>query len=215
MDVISLSLGALDYVPPADENGLGDGEIVAIENAIQLGRVVTIAAGNDGPTTHTIGSPGTADDAITVGSVTNYRELLPAITTPDPNLSTIGYLPSADGIGVSSTISAPIVDAGDGCSAFSGSLSGSIALIERGTCGFSVKGANAAAAGATAAIIYNNDPSGGIAYMERAQFGFHPGGSDLLFRWNEPCSSTSIRIPALRYRLILLKRLCLFQPLRG
>jgi len=162
MDVISLSLGALDYVPPADENGLGDGEIVAIENAIQGGVVVTIAAGNDGPTTHTIGGPGTADDAITVGSVTNDRELLAAIQTPVGN---IGYLPSADGIGVSSTISAPIVDAGDGCSAFTSSLSGKIALIERGTCGFSVKGANAAAADATAAIIYNNDPSGGIAYM--------------------------------------------------
>jgi subtilisin family serine protease len=170
MDVISLSLGALDYVPPADENGLGDGEIVAIENAIQLdGRVVTIAAGNEGRSTHTIGSPGTADDAITVGSVTNSRELLAAIQTP---VSTIGYLPSADGIGISSTISAPIVDikqsldpTGLGCSAFSGSLSGSIALIERGACGFSVKGANAAAAGAQAAIIYNNDPSGGIAYM--------------------------------------------------
>lgn len=171
MDVISLSLGALDYVPPADENGLGDGEIVAIENAIQVGgRVVTIAAGNEGPTTHTIGSPGTADDAITVGSVTNSRELDPAIQTP---VGTIAYLPSADGLGVNSTISAQIVDiqlsldpTGLGCSAFpSGSLSGSIALIERGACGFSVKGANAAAAGATAAIIYNNAQSGGIAYM--------------------------------------------------
>ena len=172
MDVISLSLGALDYVPPADENGLGDGEIVAIENAISGGKVVTIAAGNEGPTTHTIGSPGTADDAITVGSVTNDRELLAAITTADPNLSTIGYLPS-DGIGISSTISAPIVDikqsldpTGLGCSVLpSGSLSGSIALIERGTCAFSVKGINAEAAGAKAAIIYNNDPSGGVVSM--------------------------------------------------
>ena len=167
MDVINLSLGALDGLPP-DE----DAETPAIEGAIQAGVVVAIAAGNEGPMTHTIGSPGTADDAITVGSV----QLLSAIQTEDPNLSMIGYLPSADGTGVSSTISAPIVDiqqsldpTGLGCSAFpSGSLSGSIALIERGTCAFSVKGANAKAAGAQAAIIYNSnsdDPSSGIWNM--------------------------------------------------
>ncbi len=41
----------------------------------------------------------------------------------------------------------------------SGSMSGSIALISRGTCGFAEKINNAQAAGAIGAIIYNNDPA--------------------------------------------------------
>ncbi|MFN2510641.1 MAG: PA domain-containing protein [Pyrinomonadaceae bacterium] len=46
----------------------------------------------------------------------------------------------------------------DGCSAITNAaaVSGKIALIERGTCGFAVKAKNAQNAGATAAIIYNN-----------------------------------------------------------
>jgi minor extracellular serine protease Vpr len=165
MEVINLSLGGLDYVPPSE-----DAEAVAIEKAVQAGVVVTVAAGNDGSMTHSIDSPGTADDAITVGSVTNSRQFLAALhaNSTSSNLSSIGYLPSGDGIPVSSNLPlTKIVDAalldGDGlaCSALpSGSLKNSIALIERGTCNFSVKVDNAASAGAIAAVIYNNVASG-------------------------------------------------------
>ena len=53
----------------------------------------------------------------------------------------------------------------DGCTPFSnaGAVSGNIALIERGGCGFAVKGRNASAAGATAAIIYNQLANAGAA----------------------------------------------------
>ncbi|HEV3469319.1 MAG TPA: PA domain-containing protein [Pyrinomonadaceae bacterium] len=46
----------------------------------------------------------------------------------------------------------------DGCTPFTNAaaVAGNIALVERGTCGFVVKAANAQAAGATAVIIYNN-----------------------------------------------------------
>jgi len=46
----------------------------------------------------------------------------------------------------------------DGCSPFTNAaaVAGKIALVERGTCGFAVKARNAAAAGAVAALIYNN-----------------------------------------------------------
>jgi minor extracellular serine protease Vpr len=166
MDVISLSLGALDYIPPAE-----DAEAIALEKAVQGGVVVTIAAGNDGSATHTIGSPGTTDDAITVGAVTSAREFAAALHTTDPNLSTIGYAPSADGISVSSNIPyTSVVDVasldgnGLGCSSFSsGRLSGSIALIQRGTCTFATKVGNASAAGAKAVIVYNNVSPGMIS----------------------------------------------------
>ena len=53
----------------------------------------------------------------------------------------------------------------DGCSPFTnaGAVAGKIALIERGTCGFAVKARNAAAAGALAAIIYNNPANAAAA----------------------------------------------------
>lgn len=44
----------------------------------------------------------------------------------------------------------------DGCAAISTPLSGKVALIDRGTCAFTVKALNAQAAGATAMIIANN-----------------------------------------------------------
>jgi minor extracellular serine protease Vpr len=160
MDVINLSLGGLDYVPPSE-----DVEAIALQRAIETNDiVVTIAAGNDGTMTHTIGSPGTTDDAITVGAVTNSREFLASLhaNTADPNLSTIGYLP-ASGTTVPAIASSTVIDVqsldgnGLGCSAFpSNSLSGSVALIERGNCLFSTKVANAATAGAKAVIVYNN-----------------------------------------------------------
>jgi hypothetical protein len=59
--------------------------------------------------------------------------------------------------------------ASDGCeAAAAGSLSGRIAIVDRGTCNFTVKVRNAQNAGATAVIIANNEASGAFA----------PGGTD-------------------------------------
>jgi parallel beta-helix repeat protein len=174
MDVLNLSLGALDYVLPAD-----DPEIPVLENAINAGVVVAIAAGNDGPLTHTISNPGGTPDAITVGSVSNSRTFISQLRATAPgtipqNLGNIPYLPG-DGPLMTSTFTAGIVDVqalggdGLGCSASSplpsGSLRGKIAFIERGICPFSDKVTNAAGAGATVALIYDNVPSEGIFYM--------------------------------------------------
>lgn len=65
------------------------------------------------------------------------------------------------------TVSAPLdPPEGDGCSsnAFNGFPRGSIALLERSTCAFDVQIANARAAGAAAAILYNDE---GGAYEAR------------------------------------------------
>ncbi len=50
----------------------------------------------------------------------------------------------------------------DGCEALIGFTTGNIALIDRGSCNFTVKVANAQAAGAVAAIIVNNGPGAPI-----------------------------------------------------
>lgn len=46
----------------------------------------------------------------------------------------------------------------EGCGPFVGFTAGAIALVDRGTCGFVVKAANAQAAGASAMIVVNNAP---------------------------------------------------------
>jgi len=63
IEAINLSLGA---------SGCADGTditSVAVNNAVDAGLVVVVAAGNEGPGTCTIGSPGAAAKAITVGAM--------------------------------------------------------------------------------------------------------------------------------------------------
>jgi subtilisin family serine protease len=59
-DIASLSLGG--YGNPDDEMS------TAVDNAVAAGVVVTVAAGNSGSGPNTIGSPGTARNAITVAA---------------------------------------------------------------------------------------------------------------------------------------------------
>jgi minor extracellular serine protease Vpr len=166
MDVINMSLGALDYLLPSESP-----EIEAIENAISAGVVVVVAAGNDGSITHTIGNPAGAPDAIAVGATTNSRAFASQmhVTAPSPvptDLANIKYI-DGDGPITSQVSSSTIADVeiidGNGYACLSlpsGSLSGKIAFIERGgtgtACTFATKASNAKAAGAIAAVIYNN-----------------------------------------------------------
>lgn len=79
-----------------------------------------------------------------------------ATTYPVTKMSTSIGTPAA---GVTGPLRAVPVDADTGCTAadFAGqTFTGSIAVIQRGGCPFADKQANAAAAGAIAAVIYNN-----------------------------------------------------------
>jgi len=60
-DIISLSLGGM--------GGEDDPMVLAVEAAIDAGVVVVVAAGNDGPSLGSVGSPGCAPEAITVGAI--------------------------------------------------------------------------------------------------------------------------------------------------
>lgn len=184
MDIASVSLGGFAFGGPLDSGatcGLPAGVpcdplAAAVENVIKLGMVVVIAAGNDGdgssssfaPTLSSVGSPGYAPSAITVGSTTNSHFISSALTvlgsSVPSNLQTIpgnlGDGPPPNGQ------TGPLVDVttigdstGLGCNAFSGSLSASFALIKRGTCNFSVKVTNAQNAGAIGVVLYMADGS--------------------------------------------------------
>ncbi len=154
MDVVNLSLGD-DLAPRLSD----DIDAQAVERATAAGMIVVIAAGNSGPDLNTMSSPGTAPSAITVGATTNDRTFAASITFAD--LPSMVAIPSAEGPAPSDPISGKVIDVatldgdGLGCSSLpSGSLSGAVALIQRGTCYFETKLNNAQQAGAVAAIIY-------------------------------------------------------------
>jgi subtilisin family serine protease len=156
MDVINLSLGS-DLPAPR----IGDDEWVEeVENAIAMDVIVVISAGNAGPDPNTIASPGTAPDAITMGAMNNDRSFVaPPFTVGGQG--SFAEVP-ADETLPASPITAQLVDislkldsTGLACAPLpANGLSGSIALIFRGTCTFEVKLDNAQQAGAVAALVY-------------------------------------------------------------
>lgn len=73
--IMSLSLGGI---------GASDGtdpESKALNNAVDKGIVVTVAAGNSGPIKYTIGAPGAAAKAITVGAIADPGLITGALRT--------------------------------------------------------------------------------------------------------------------------------------
>ncbi len=69
INVINLSLGT-----SASSDGT-DATSLAVNNAAANGIAVAVAAGNSGPAKYTVGSPGAAADAITVGAMADVGEL--------------------------------------------------------------------------------------------------------------------------------------------
>ncbi len=68
LDVISMSLGGSCLENYNEFCGPDDLISYAVDNAASIGSVMVIAASNDGPNEGTIGTPGTARKAITVGA---------------------------------------------------------------------------------------------------------------------------------------------------
>jgi minor extracellular serine protease Vpr len=160
MDVINLSLGSV----PAPRIA-SDTEVQVMESAISMGVIVVIAAGNAGPNPNTIGSPGTAPDAITMGAMNNDRTFVPPPFTVGSQGS-FAEIPAAESL-PANPLTAPLVDislkldsTGLACVALpANTLTGSIALILRGTCTFEEKLDFAQAAGAVAALVYTDASS--------------------------------------------------------
>ena len=176
-DVLSMSFGAAD-------DGTPDMTKTMSEAAVAAGKVVVIAAGNDGPDPTTINTPGTAPSAITVAASTNAHVVGPVIAVAGPGAvpSVLSDIGSTKGSGSTAVFDStlgplPYVDAdpqGRACQGIlAGSLDGKIALIERGNCDFVTKINAAASAGARAVIVFNRDASEDTAGSS--------GGGDNLF----------------------------------
>lgn len=153
MDIINLSLGD-DLAPRLEEDPLVD----AVEKATKAGVLVVCAAGNNGPDFGTISSPATARSAIAVGATRNDRTFGASV---DVSGSGAVLALRSSGIAPAEPVGGPIADVsaldsdGLACAAFpSGSLTGKVALILRGSCTFEAKLNNAQRAGAIAALVY-------------------------------------------------------------
>jgi subtilisin family serine protease len=162
MDVLNLSLGG-GYQGKNDllSNGL--------DNAVDAGVVVAVAAGNSGPGAGTLESPGRSPKVITVGGSTNQHFVGQPFTYPAGGGTTVGAavgdfdpLPSA---------SFDLFDTNsDGCASVDAAAAGKLAIINRGGCTFSQKIANAKAVGAIAVLIINNVAGDPIAMARTAGF---------------------------------------------
>lgn len=146
-DVLNLSLGGT----PTN----GDPLVAAVNNAVDAGVNVAIAAGNAGPGTGTIESPGIAEKVITVGASTNPHFV--GITVTTASLGTFGAaLGAFNNFGKVSGVTYTTTSPTNGCSSITNNVAGEIALIARGACTFSTKIRNAQNAGATGVLVYNN-----------------------------------------------------------
>jgi hypothetical protein len=171
MDVINMSFGGGGSGDP-----LADPIIRATENAIAAGVIATISAGNAGPEAGTVGYPGASPSAITVGATANAHyglstlglfEVLSGSPFVPTSLASVVGGACADRCSLPvSPLAAPLLDvdlvdgqlSGIGCTQLpGGSLNGRIALVQRGTCTFAVKGQNVQAAGGVGMVIYNSD----------------------------------------------------------
>src|SRR3984957_7579922 len=182
MDIISLSLGAPALTGPLDTGSICgestgtpcDPLASALESAAKAGMIIVVAAGNNGedganyPSFNTIASPGDAPSVIAAGASTNSHAFTETVSVPGTSQNYAAYL--GDGTTPSAALTAPAIDVatlGGGalaCSALpANSLSGAIALIERGTCTFLLTFQNAVAAGAVGVIFYMADSSTAIS----------------------------------------------------
>src|SRR5213596_2590071 len=162
MDVLNLSLGG-------GYHGNNDLLAIGLDNAVEAGVVVAVAAGNSGPGGGTLESPGRARDVITVGASTNQHFVGQPFTYPAGGGTTVGVavgdfdaLPGAS-FNLFDTHS-------DGCASVPAGASGNLAIIDRGGCTFSQKVANAKQAGAIAVLIVNNVAGDPIAMARTAGF---------------------------------------------
>ena len=176
MDVINFSGGGAATEPA------NDALLDAVHNVAAAGVVPVIAAGNDRDLygLGTVGSPGTAPDAITVAAVSNAHVFDPTMSVNSPDAPTaVENVPiaSAGGelfpptfgreprtlvdigtLGIDRRLCGPDDDPNNPAKSplAPGSLRGAIALVSRGHCTFASKGARAGNAGAAAIVVVDN-----------------------------------------------------------
>src|SRR6266436_8011346 len=148
MDVLNLSLGG-------NYHGNNDLLAIGLDNAVDAGLVVAVAAGNSGPGAGTVESPGRARKVITVGASTNQHFVGQPFTYPAGVGTTIGA--AVGDFPALPTASYTLFDThSTSCTSVDPGASSNLAIIDRGGCTFSAKVRNAIAAGALGVVVINN-----------------------------------------------------------
>lgn len=152
-DIINMSLGS-DYGQPFD-----DDLSAAVDRATKFGVLTVASAGNGSDKPFIAGSPASAVTALSVAQ-TNVPSAvvdLMTIVTPAVTPAERGAIHQDWSAELTTAITAPVVYTASnalGCVPFpAGSLTGRIALVNRGTCTFSDKIRNIQAGGALIGII--------------------------------------------------------------
>ncbi|HEU5279844.1 MAG TPA: S8 family serine peptidase [Gaiellaceae bacterium] len=185
MDVINFSGGGAESEPA------NDAMVDVIRNTASAGVVSVISAGNDRDQfgMGSVGSPGTAPDAISVAAVSNTHVFAPTLSVRSPGapddvrriaiesagggrfprsfsathrLVDVGALTGTDGSPVDRRLCGPDDDTNNETKSFlpPGSLSGDIALASRGHCTFISKAVRALRAGAAGLVLVDNRAGG-------------------------------------------------------
>ena len=162
MDVLNMSIGSAFQWPQYPT-------AVAADRLVRKHGIVVVASiGNSGANgLYAAGAPGLGESVIGVASFDNTRVTLPYFAV-SPDAAKVGWIQASGSPAAPTSGSAPLARTGtvtsvaDACTAgtppAAGSLTGTIALIRRGTCGFYEKARNAQLAGAIGVVLYNNFP---------------------------------------------------------
>ena len=166
VDIINYSVGNTDI-------SINDPDDIALLAASDAGVLSVVAAGNDGPSPGTILSPSGAPWVLTVGGSSRTGEKFeeamrinsPPSVAADYVAREASFTPALIDEG---PITAELVLADDGDAAGGSTwdacqsivndtdMEGQVALLQRGGCDFQDKVANVEAAGAVAAVVFNN-----------------------------------------------------------
>jgi len=181
MDVINFSGGGPQTEPQSDAI------VEAVRNVVAAGVVPVIAAGNDREEygLGSAGSPGTAEEAISVAAVSNAQVFAPSLRVTaadappaltripfvaaggrpapvawgqaDQVLVDVGSIVGVDGRPVPQNLCGPPGNLEGGRNPLpAGSLRGAVALVSRGHCTFALKYIRAIAAGAIGVVYVDN-----------------------------------------------------------
>lgn len=145
VDIINLSLGS-------DVNGPDLPISLALNEVVKKGIIAVAAAGNAGPAEWTVGSPGTASKAISVGASTP-NIYTPFILINDQKIPLTNMENSEEW---ADTGSVHLVSGGIGKRNQLTDVKGKLVLMERGELTFTEKVQNAYEMGAIGVLIYNN-----------------------------------------------------------
>jgi uncharacterized repeat protein (TIGR01451 family) len=155
----------INYSISGGENPYGDAVELGFLEAFGTGVVVSTSAGNSGPDAGTVAhrSPW----VITTAASTHNRRYTNDVDFSNPLYQDL-YTLAGEVAFTSDVLDSPVIYSGEdegndlGCDPFPADFfAGSIALIRRGTCAFSDKINNAAAAGATGVMIFTDDRAPG------------------------------------------------------